>query len=750
MVKEKEFHKHNVRKYLRNKTFHRIIIGIATLLLACILIVDGAAPKKYKLSLNEESEYVITAPWDIENTVKTEANRQEAAAKVPAVMVKDIKVSTEILNNWFNFVLAVDSARKNVSESIKGEGLETSGDNGRVRQYAANNARIKELEQNEADSLDAAIRNKNIYLSNEVLLCLVSEGRCSDKDLTNFKNVLTGLINGVVQDDITADSLPKKIAAIEAEIQKSNMTVELKTAGTQLIEGLVKPNWVVDMAATKQKQEIAYNDDKNREMIKKGTRILSQGEIVTEDKLKILESLNLLETKSRFDFAFTGSIFILVLLLALFLILYMRHFCRKCLYSRRDLSVICIVVLLIIIIARGVCEISPQFAAIAVPVCIASMLISILLDLKLALIINLVLTVALSLLLNGDIKFIYLSVISGSFSAYFVSKANQRSKLSLAGFVIGIINVLVIFCFGMIYKTGRNIIMLECIIAFVNGLLSSMLTLGILPFLESIFNIVTPLKLLELTNPNQPLLKRLLIEAPGTYHHSLMVGNLAEVATESIGGNALLARVGAYFHDIGKLKRPHFFMENQISENPHDKITANLSTLVITSHINDGVELAEKYKVPQVIKDIIRQHHGNTLVAYFYHKAKKSEKGEEVKQENFRYQGPRPTTKESAVVMLADSVEAAVRSMTDKTEGKIEGLIRKIIKDKLDDGQLDMCNLTLRDLEIIAQGFVRVISGSFHGRENYPDIKSLDKKAADDKKDESTEKEESNSVELAE
>ncbi|MDF2523939.1 MAG: phosphohydrolase, partial [Clostridiales bacterium] len=228
---------------------------------------------------------------------------------------------------------------------------------------------------------------------------------------------------------------------------------------------------------------------------------------------------------------------------------------------------------------------------------------------------------------------------------------------------------------------------------------------------------------LELTNPNQTLLKRLLMEAPGTYHHSLMVGNLAEAATEEIGGNALLARVAAYYHDVGKLRRPNFFMENQMSDNPHDKMTANLSTLVITSHTGDGAELARKNKVPLIIQEIIKQHHGTTLVAYFYHKAKMNEKGETVKLENFRYEGPRPSSKEAAVVMLADSVEAAVRSMMDKTEGKIEGLVRKIIKEKLDDGQLDLCDLTLKDLNTIAKAFMRVLSGFFHEREEYPDVK---------------------------
>ncbi|NTV91258.1 MAG: HDIG domain-containing protein, partial [Clostridiales bacterium] len=237
-------------------------------------------------------------------------------------------------------------------------------------------------------------------------------------------------------------------------------------------------------------------------------------------------------------------------------------------------------------------------------------------------------------------------------------------------------------------------------------------------------NIVTPLKLLELSNPTQPLLKRLLMEAPGTYHHSLMVGNLAESATEAIGGNSLLARVGAYYHDIGKLKRPHFFKENQMTDNPHNKMNASLSTLVITSHTDDGVEIATEYNLPVPIRDIIGQHHGTTLATYFFFKAQQTDKTESIKQEEYRYQGPRPKTREAAVVMLADSVEAAVRALNDKAEGKMEGLIRKVIKEKLDDSQLDLCDLTLKDLDLMAKAFLRVFSGYFHERDEYPEIKA--------------------------
>ncbi|NLC44098.1 MAG: HDIG domain-containing protein, partial [Clostridiales bacterium] len=253
------------------------------------------------------------------------------------------------------------------------------------------------------------------------------------------------------------------------------------------------------------------------------------------------------------------------------------------------------------------------------------------------------------------------------------------------------------------------------------GILAAILTIGTLPVWENLFHVVTPIKLVELGNPNQPILKRLLMETPGTYHHSIIVANLAESAAEAIGANGLLARVGAYYHDIGKLERPYFFKENQLSsENPHDKLDPELSMRVITSHATDGLELAKKHKVPAKIQNFILEHHGTSPVVYFYHKAKKD--NPEIELKDFRYNGPRPRSKETAIVMMADISEAAVRAMTDHTPAKIEALIRKLIREKLDDGQFDDCDISIGDMSTIAITFTNVISGIFHERVKYPTV----------------------------
>lgn len=223
------------------------------------------------------------------------------------------------------------------------------------------------------------------------------------------------------------------------------------------------------------------------------------------------------------------------------------------------------------------------------------------------------------------------------------------------------------------------------------------------------------------------------MEAPGTYHHAIIVGNLAEAAADAIGADSLVCRAGAYYHDVGKIQRPGFFIENQMSgTNPHERIAPSLSTLIITSHVKDGVELGRKYRLPQAVMDIIAQHHGTGLVSYFYHRAKESDRLETVQEEDYRYPGPKPQTREAAIVMLADSVEAAVRAKMQAGQlaglGPLEGFVRKIIKEKLSDGQLDESDLTLRDLEKIAQAFMKVLKGIVHARIEYPEeLKGLER-----------------------
>ncbi|MCX7746712.1 MAG: HDIG domain-containing protein [Clostridia bacterium] len=702
-----------VRKYFKSRTFQRFLTGIVTIIIAFVIIQGGAAPEKYKLKIGDKSPSNITAPREIENKVKTEQNRKAAEQAVQPITKDDSNASVEVINQFYKFFTFVDKAKKDIDNELKEKGI--------TRESEDYEEVLKKEQQDAVDRLEIELGSIKVLLSQGDIIELISK---EPDTLSSFRDITERIIQRALKEGISAENLANKMNAAQNELQNADLEQVLKNIGGQLVRAILKPNRLIDYELTRSKKKDAYQSASVVKILKDEI-ILRKDEIVSEDKLKVLEDLNLLETKSRFDFSFAAGIFVILLLVSFLLILYMRHFNRKILYNVNEMIILCLIMMISLTIARLIIGVLPEYYEFAVPIFIAPMLVSILMDLKLAGVVNFILTLAISFIMKDRFDFFYMALISGSFSAFLVSKANQRSKLSLAGIIIGSVNVIIIISLGIIHKGEVKTIAIQGIIGFLNGIISIVFTIGILPFIESTFNMVTPLKLLELANPNQPLIKRLLMEAPGTYHHSLMVGNLAEVATEAIGGNALLSRVGAYYHDIGKLKNPGFFKENQLGDNPHESLTANLSTLVITSHINDGVDLANKYKIPQPIKDIIVQHHGTTLVAYFYHKAKMAENGDAVSQENFRYQGPRPSSKEAAVVMLADSVEAAVRAMPDKTEAKIEALIRKLIKDKLDDGQLNLCSLTLKDLDSIAKAFMRVLSGFFHGREEYPEINAV-------------------------
>jgi putative nucleotidyltransferase with HDIG domain len=357
-----------------------------------------------------------------------------------------------------------------------------------------------------------------------------------------------------------------------------------------------------------------------------------------------------------------------------------------------------------------------------IPIAIIPML-SVLLfnNLEVAYFLSLATCICLAFLSPEPFKVWFTFMTSCACAVLLVNKARKRSQVIRAGVISGLlqlISLILLEHFRINYPQRYLIILF-------NGLLSGVVTLGILPLFEYILQTVTNISLLELADSNHPVLQRMVLEAPGTYHHSLIVGNLSDTACSAVGANGLLARIGAYYHDIGKLQKPEYFIENQdIRKNVHDELTPTMSKLIIMNHVKEGLELAKKYSLSPVLWDFIQQHHGNSLVYYFYRRALEGkEENQEVSEEGFRYPGPKPNTKETAIVLLADSVEAATRSLKDPTPDKIEETVRKVINNKFIDGQLDECELTLKDIEKISSVFSKILTGIYHGRVNYPDNK---------------------------
>ncbi len=355
-----------------------------------------------------------------------------------------------------------------------------------------------------------------------------------------------------------------------------------------------------------------------------------------------------------------------------------------------------------------------------IPFSLIPMLVTLLFNnLEISLLMTLATSVSLASILGSSFQVGLLALISGILSSILIVGSRKRTTIIRAGFMVGVAQVVcLIFIDRFWIGLTQRYLML-----FLNGIVSSIILLGILPVFEYLFKTITNISLLELADFNHPLLQRMILEAPGTYHHSLVVGNLSESACNAVGANALLARIGAYYHDIGKLPKAEYFSENQnINESKHDRLSPTMSKLIIMNHVKEGVELAKKYKLNPALIDFMLQHHGKSLVYYFYRQALESlEEDQEVKEEGFRYPGPKPNTKETAIVLLADSVEAATRALRDPSPAKIEEVVHKIINNKFIDGQLDECDLTLKDLEKISEIFIRILSGIYRARVAYPE-----------------------------
>ncbi|HPZ43860.1 MAG TPA: HDIG domain-containing protein [Bacillota bacterium] len=684
----------------RQRKIRRGSAAVLFLLLLTLILSVDFFPNEANLQVGQVSPRTFYADKSIvfEDKNKTAEQRRLAAEKVEKVYVKDPQV--------------IIGVQRDISD-VAGTLREVQGD-----ESLDKNAKIEKLKEILPFNLNDADLEK------------LAE---SSPDYTQqVENSLKGLIALSMEegDGITQDSLEEDERDIVNQIIRMSLPQHYENLAISIIELYLRPNAFVDYEMTRQKQEEAMASVAPTMItVKEGEKIIGEGEIVSEEHLVKLQALGL--TRTKLPWTSVMGIFLLTVMLTVLVLFYLYQQNREIYEHPGHIYLLGIIVITVLAVGKAIIAINvsqwPEFGAqfgYMVPLAAAGMLIAILLDSRLAVLVVAVMSFMLAIMTDYQLRFGLVGLIGGITGVYSVSKLSQRGDLVRAGFYTSGANVVAIFIVGLVTGTPLGLLISTSLaLGITSGILSSILTNGSLPFLEHTFQITSPVRLLELSHPNNVLLKKLLTEAPGTYHHSIIVGNLAEAAADAVGGESLLVRVGAYYHDIGKLKRPYFFIENQMGcDNPHDKIAPSLSTLILTSHVKDGVEMAREHKLPQRIIDIIEQHHGSGLVSYFYHKALENDRSETVTEEEFRYEGPKPQTKEAALVMLADSVEAAVRSLQNRTAGRIEGLVRKIIKDKLNDGQLDECDLTLKDLDIIASAFVRVLTGIFHNRIEYPDM----------------------------
>lgn len=412
-----------------------------------------------------------------------------------------------------------------------------------------------------------------------------------------------------------------------------------------------------------------------------------------------------------------------VILFMILLFVYIHYFKKDVFFEKRYMFMLAIIYFIAVIPSMFL--VNTEFIWL-IPFTLVGMIVSLLIEEHLGIMVNVIVTLIIAIMGSMQLDFLLFFIISGSIAPILTSMAKERQKMFyVALYMMAVNGALFLLRALFISENYFEIVTVEMLFVLLNPALAVIMTYGSLPLWETIFNIMTPFKLLELTTSNQKLLQRLMLEAPGTYHHSMMVANLAETAAVDIGANALLARSGALFHDVGKLKNPHYFTENQNGENPHDVLAPDSSAKIIINHVSDGVKLAKEYKLPKVIIDIIEQHQGDSVVFYFYHKAKEHSDGFKIDPKDFSYPGPKPQNKEAVLVMLADCVEAAIKARSEKERNMetIQQVIKDILKSKMLDGQLTESDIKLKELIMIEQAFIKVYNGLYHERVKYPEAK---------------------------
>ncbi len=676
-----------------------LLVAVITFAAVFVMLALAVTPDRYDIEVGQPAPNTIKATKDVEDKITTDRLRAEAAARVKSIYVSDPAVTQQVTEELTE---ALTSLRQ-VSALL------TSDDS-------------TELTATQLESANAQLNG--IVLGMDQLKALGSAGEEELSAISEDAQEFTVAF----MDKLQESEIPDTLAGIRQLLIENGHSEALTDAVMLAVSGTLRANYSYDEAATEAQRQAEM--DKIAPVTRvKGEVIVSDGEIVTEAQFAMLDALGIVKTGTMDVWLYAG-LALLSLMLIVAVGLYLNMY-EPAIYAQPKKLIMIALICGIDILC---CILSREINTYVMPVTLGVLMLGLLIGRRVALYINIPLSVVASMLASASGSFINMatytvvisSLVAGT-AALRVLKARQtRLTVLLAGAVAGATNVLVTFAVGLISSANINESLHMALFSGLGGLLAAALCIALMPAFEVIFNAVTSTRLVELCNPNQPLMRRLLLEAPGTYHHSIIVANLAEAAAGEIGANPLLARVGAYYHDIGKIMRPMYFTENQLGDNPHDRTDPRVSTAIITAHPKEGAQLLKENRIPEEIRHIVLTHHGDTPVIYFYNKSLSENPDTNI--DDFRYPGPKPSTKEEAVVMLADSVEAAARTVQNPDRERIRALIDKLVRQKIDDGQLDDCAITFADISRIIDAFVTVLSGAFHERIEYPNI-AIPKKA---------------------
>ncbi|MDY0088538.1 MAG: HDIG domain-containing protein [Coriobacteriia bacterium] len=668
----------------RDRRFQRGLLAAITVTLVAVPLVLQAPP--VGLTEGEPAPRTFRANRTVQfvDETATEAARRQAAAAIEPVTVFDTEVVATGRQQVASVFVAIRAQRPTWSEEPT----------------AALGALATRLPDYDAEWFESLLR-------------------ADDTEFSRAERAAEQLAGSVLGQKFAADEQE----TVEQQLSESAKLLPLSEPVRQAVENIVRmsvrPTLSVDEKATEAARAAASEAVAPVVVIKQlGENIVQRGEIVTAEQLEIIRRLGLLEQGGSLS-----SLLALTLLSTLAMaaaVAYMRRFERAVYESTRDLALISVLVVGALWITRSVLWFFPEVSVYLLPFPLTAMLATVLINARIGLLTAVVTTIGSVLLGFAGGSSMVVMLVWSMLSVVAMSFMTERSRL----FYVGVFLVASGSLLAGLATVAGGASLTEAVSAGANGalggLFAAVLGYGLLPYFEHVFNITTDIRLTELTSPGYPLMRRLMVEAPGTYSHSVITGNLAEAAAETIGANPLLTRVGAYYHDIGKIRRPGFFVENLAgADNPHDDTTPSLSAIIITAHVREGAEIAREYGLPTEIIDIIEQHHGDSLVSYFYNKAARGDGP--VAEADFRYTSSRPQSREAALVMLADSSEAAVRAVSDPTPSRVESAVRRVVEGKVADGQLQDSELTLADLDRIVRVYSKMLVSIYHPRIEYPE-----------------------------
>ncbi len=739
------------KKYLDfSPLTYKLIWAFLFFVLISLTLSLDLIPNQVDLEAGQVSQTDITAPRTMTfiDDARTEELKDRASENAPRVYEEDSIVESEIKNKVKLIFASIIEERETILENKlqkseqaddqSSDSLNQDQENDDSTGTPASdgeNIKIYDLTKLTEEDKSKIIKNVNQNLSFELsvdtlgLLIMLPKEELAE---------LREKINDLLSSELSQRILPSELSTSRSRLRQSAMELDIsrdkRLVVSEIAEKTIEANMFLNTEATQRRRADAVSEvEPVQRTVRQGEIIVRKGDVVTDTDIQILERFGLQKSGLNY-YNITGRVlitFIIIFLLGFYFYKYKKEIWE----DNSKLLLIEMLIFSVILLSKIFTFFNNPFVDYLIPTAMAAILLTVLIDSDTALIAVVFTSILAAPIYDMNFNIVLVSLLAGLVGIYSTTKVKERGDIIRAGLNVSLLLVFLIGGLSLLQQNQDWYYLVWAIGGGItNGLLVGVLANGVLPYLEDLFDMTSSVKLLELANPSQPILKRMLVEAPGTYHHSIIVGNLAETAAEDIGADSLLARAATYYHDIGKLKRPYFFSENQFGgENPHDKTSPNLSALIIKSHVKDGVELAEKHGLPTKIIDIIKQHHGTNLISYFYQQALEENKHDDIEKKDFRYDGPKPQSREAAIIMLADITEAALRSkkFNKNNHDRIEGVVRGLIKDKLIENQLDKSDLTLTDLDTIAKSFVKVLTGIYHQRVEYPEKLLTEMKGSD-------------------